>query len=224
MPALDPAVGGGIIGVACLFNQQEKLDLFDAMLMIGAIIGVPLGLPVLLGLWFKRIYWVTYFVILGVALAPSIYFTYDQAQNGTVWTIQDRMLWLYVAGFVGLLISFPLWRFAKQSERERIDRFFTKMHTPVDFEKEVGAANDGAQLKLIGVSALSMAVLILLLMVLPNSWDSRIQIMCLSLFIAVIGATMLVTAKRQSKVSKVRQRVLEDDSIDLKPEAVRGTE
>ncbi|MGE9291859.1 MAG: sodium:solute symporter family protein, partial [Puniceicoccales bacterium] len=143
-------LGAELIAVACLFARQEKLELFDAMLMVGAVIGVPLGLPVLLGLWVKRIYWVSYFVILGVAMVPSIYFTYDQITNGAAWSIQDRMIWLYVFGLIGLAISLPLWKKAPRKTKEQIDHFFKQMHEPVDFEKEVGEGSDFFQLKMIG--------------------------------------------------------------------------
>ncbi len=215
-------LGGSIIGVACLFAKQDKLELFDAMLMVGAVIGVPLGLPVLLGLWIKRIHWRTYFVILGVALLPSIYFTYDQAVNGTVWTIQDRMLYLYLFGLVGLLISLPLWRFAKKEERERIDQFYTKMHTPIDFEAEVGEDSDGTQLKTIGVSALLMGVLVLLFLFVPNSFDSRVQIGCIAAFMGGVGACLLLVARR--KQCRIQSSSENASSVAGLPEASRLAE
>lgn len=195
-------LGLSIIGTACLFAGQQKFELFDTMLMISAVIGVPLGLPVLLGLWVKRIHWKTYFVILGVAMLPSIYFTYDQMSNGREWYIQDRMVWLYVFGLVGLLISLPLWRFAKAEERARIERFFKQMHTPVDFEKEVGESNDDTQLKMIGVSSLLMSAMVLLFLLVPNTADARLQIACLAGFMGVVGGGLLVAARRSSKSSQ----------------------
>ena len=167
------------------------------MLMVSAVIGVPLGLPVLLGLWVKQIYWKTYFVILGIALLPSIYFTYDQIQTGTDWSIQDRMVWLYLFGLIGLLIALPLWRFAHKAERERIDRFFVRMHTPVDFEKEVGDSSDHMQLRMIGVSSLAMACLVALLLLVPNTFEARLQILCMVGFMGGIGLLLLFAAKRR---------------------------
>ena len=190
-------LGAELIGVACYFSVQEKLELFDAMLMIGAVIGVPLGLPVLLGLWIKRIYWVSYFVILGCALIPSIYFTWDQTVNGNVGTIQDRMIWLYAFGVVGLFLSFPLWKWASRRTKARIDEFFTRMHTPVDFEKEIGQGSDFFQLKMIGVSALCMSGFIFLLLMIPNDGSARLQIAGLGAFMGIVGGGMLWASRRQ---------------------------
>jgi len=212
-------LGAAIIGVACLFSQQQKLELFDAILMVSAVIGVPLGLPVLLGLWIKRMYWVTYFIILGVALAPSIYFTYDQMHNGTNWSIQDRMVWLYIFGAFGLLISLPLWRFAKQSEKDRIDGFFQTMHTPIDFDSEVGDASDGSQLKMIGVSSLAMGGLIFLLVCLPNTMAARLQIACLGGFMLIIGGIMVVAARRLDQAKALVSEQAEEVVISADQEA-----
>ena len=210
-------LGAEIIGVACIMNKQEELALFDTMLMISAVIGVPMGLPSLLGLWIKRMNWVMYFVILGVALVPSIYFTYDQSSNGTVWTIQDRMLWLYAFGIFGFILSMPLWRFTKQTEKNRIDRFFARMHTAIDFEKEVGKESDGTQLRMIGVSSLCMSGLIILLVFIPNSLDSRLQIASVSGAIFMIGIAMLYAARRQHKHSLVKNNkiALKSQSSDI---------
>lgn len=194
-------LGVSIIGTACIFARQQQFELFDTMLMISAVIGVPLGLPVLLGLWVKRIHWKTYFVILGVAVLPSIYFTYDQMANDAEWFIQDRMVWLYAFGLLGLLISLPLWRFAKPAERERIDRFFKRMHTPVDFEQEVGESSDYTQLKMIGVSSLAMGVMVLLFLLVPNSFAARMQIACLAGFMGLVGAALLLAAYRSRRAA-----------------------
>ncbi|WP_309380854.1 sodium:solute symporter family protein [Cerasicoccus frondis] len=191
-------LGAAIIAVACIFSRQEKLELFDAFLMIGAVIGVPLGLPVLLGLWIKRIYWGSYFVIIAVALIPSIYFTYDSSVNDASWSIQDRMIWLYIFGVAGFLISLPMWRLAKQSERSRIEAFFERMHRPIDFAKEVGEDNDRVQLKLLGVSSLAMAGFVLLLLFVPNDLTARLQILSLSLFMGSIGGLLMVAYYRRT--------------------------
>ncbi|WP_309399731.1 sodium:solute symporter family protein [Cerasicoccus maritimus] len=196
------ALGAAIIAVACVFASQDKLELFDAFLMISAVIGVPLGLPVLLGLWIKRIYWGSYFVIIGVALLPSVYFTYDSSVNGASWSIQDRMIWLYAFGVIGFIIGYPMWRFAKQSERTRINEFFKRMHRPVDFAKEIGEENDAVQLKLLGVSSLAMSGFVCLLLFVPNEFAARMQILALAAFMAIIGAALLVGYVRKSKAIK----------------------
>jgi len=197
------ALGVAIISVAVLFSRQQELELFDAFLMISAVIGIPLGLPILLGMWIKRIYWGSYFVIIGIALIPSIYFTYDSSFNDASWSIQDRMIWLYAFGIVGLVIGLPMWRFASKSERIRIDGFFKRMHRPINFAQEIGEENDGIQLKLLGISSLAMGGFVALLALLPNDIAARIQILALASFVAGIGAFLMVAYRL--KVQKLRR-------------------
>ncbi len=208
-------LGAAIISVACIFARQEKLELFDAFLMMGAIIGGPLGLPILLGLWIKRIYWGSYFVIISIAMIPSIYFTYDSTVNEVSWSIQDRMLWIYIFGVVGFFLSLPMWRLVKESERTRIDAFFKRMHRPIDFAKEVGEDNDAVQLKLLGVSSLAMAGFVCLLLLVPNSLDSRLHILSLSGFMGVIGGLLMTAYLRKARALRKAHKA----NPDMMPQA-----
>lgn len=66
---------------------------------------------------------------------------------------------------IGYFISLPVSRFNKPEHDEKVGEFFTTMNTPVDFEKEVGQANDLRQLKLLGTFAIALGVFISLLVI-----------------------------------------------------------
>jgi hypothetical protein len=83
-----------------------------------------------------------------------------------------------------------------------VDRFFKKMHTPVDFEKEVKVSQDGMQYQVIGVTSLVIGGLSLLYLLLPNTTAARIQILILSLSIMSVGAALY------SKKPKPSQKVV----------------
>lgn len=70
------------------------------------------------------------------------------------------------------------------------------MHTPVDFEKEIGQNTDHAQAKLGGVSTLLMAVAASFLMLVPNDWAGRLWIVVIALSIASAGGALLPHARR----------------------------
>ena len=48
------ALGIGIISAAVLFSQLESLGLFDLMLQFSALIALPLNIPMLWGMVFKK--------------------------------------------------------------------------------------------------------------------------------------------------------------------------
>jgi len=92
----------------------------------------------------------SYFVIFMTCLLPSLYSIWDERVNGNVWTIQDRLVWIFLAGIAATVICRLLWRFTKEAERKSIHEFFDTMRTPVDYAKEVGKSLDYKQLFFLG--------------------------------------------------------------------------
>lgn len=190
-------LGAFIITCAILFAQQKEVILFDAFLLIGSVIGLPLAFPNLMGMWIKRIPFWSYFVIFGACMAPSLISFYDARFNGVSWTIQDRAMWIFICGSLATLVCILLSRLSSARQRRQIDEFFTTMHTPVDFAREIGESTDHAQAKLVGVSTLMMAAASCLLFLLPNDWNGRLWIAALIAIIGGVGLALLVYARRK---------------------------
>jgi solute:Na+ symporter, SSS family len=190
--------GAAVVIIACGLSAQQEFELFDAFLLITAVIGLPLGLPVLVGLWVKRLHWASYYIIVAFSSVPSAYFIF-QERSGHVWHIQDRLPWIYLGGLAGLLVSKPLWRFAGEAYKESERGFFKKMHTPIDFEAEVGEANDSLQLRMVGFSSLLMGVMVACLMFVPNTLEQRLQVLFIALFMAVIGGFFAWKSRQSQK-------------------------
>ena len=72
-----------------------------------------------------------------------------------------------------------------------VDKFITTMKTPIDFEAEVGAANDLAQLKVIGSFGAVIAGFIALMLIIPNPLEGRLAIAALAMIIGSISAVMI---------------------------------
>lgn len=179
-----------VIGGALLFALQREIVLFDAYLIIGSMIGIPIGLPMLMGLWIKRIPFWSYFVIFGACMVPSLVSFYDGHFNNNPWTIQDRAMWIFIVGILATLACLPTWRWAGKKQREQIAEFFETMHTPVDFEKEIGESTDRAQAKLIGVSATILGGSMFLLMLLPNPFGARMWIFAVAGSVTAVGVLL----------------------------------
>lgn len=70
------------------------------------------------------------------------------------------------------------------------------MKTPIDFDAEVGPANDLAQLKVIGVFGAVIAMFIALMLFIPNPIEGRLTIAALALMIGCVSGLMIRASKR----------------------------
>lgn len=184
------ALGLLIIQLALMMSGQQEFILFDAYFVIASIIGIPLGLPMLLGMYFRRLPKISFFVIFAISFLPAAYSLYDGRFNGNDWTIQDRSLWVFVFGIIGTIISFLLWPTEKSKARAEIETFFKTMLTPIDFAKEIGAGQDLRQLNIMGMTSILIGSFILLLLFLPNPLTARLEIAAVAAFVLIIGTLL----------------------------------
>jgi len=105
------------------------------------------------------------------------------------------------------LILRPLWRHDVKEYEARVAGFYKKMHTKVDFEKEVGRATDVSQLRILGYVAICMGVFIALLVILPNPLRGRLQIFFLAAADIFFGLVMLSVANIREKKRRALENV-----------------
>lgn len=193
---ISTILGLTIICFALLLATQDKIKLFDIFLLMGAVIGMPMILPLIAGLVIRRLAAWSYFLIVAGGLLPSLYALLgEQLWGMEPWTIQERGTWVLLGGTLAVLVSIPLARFASAAQRERERTFFEKMTTPVDFETEIGGGNDTLQALLVGRVALLVAALLCLLLLLPNPLLGRLVIVVLIALVAAIGGLLLRAAR-----------------------------
>ena len=179
-----------VISYSLLWVYQKDIVLFDAYLAIGAIIGIPLGFPMLAGLWFKKLWKWSYFLIISACLLPSAYAFYDHSVHGTAWSIQERAMWVFIFGSIATVLSVVL---SKRNDADYVRQeevFFETMAKPVDFEQEVGGAFDGRQLIVMGNASLVLGGLLGLIALVPNSPSGRLLAAGVSGAILAIGALL----------------------------------
>jgi Na+/proline symporter len=185
-----------VISVSLLLSAQRDFPLFDAYLVLGSTVAIPLGFPLLVGLWVRRLPTWAYAAICTACLLPSAYAHYDQKINGVTWTVQDRALWIFGFGLAATLVSVAFARHAPAEHRERENAFFATMRRPVDFAAEIGTGTDRAQLLLLGNTVLATAGLLALLLLLPNSVSARSGILFVVGFTFVVGVALRWSASR----------------------------
>ncbi|MBC2594181.1 hypothetical protein H5P28_07890 [Ruficoccus amylovorans] len=178
-----------IIGIACYLAMGNEAGIFRFAIGLAATIGMPMSIPMTLCLFIRRApSWACLFSV-AMGVVPSlIYYA-----NPGLMSFGERTLSVFVAGAGAFFLSmfFPQTAFYRQ----RVDDFFALMHKPVDFEKEVGQANDSLQLMIMSRFALVIGLLVALLLFIPNPLGGRVSILAVSLVIGGLGIAFHFRAK-----------------------------
>ncbi|MBC2595919.1 hypothetical protein H5P28_16765 [Ruficoccus amylovorans] len=188
-------------GMAVWYSQMEGFGLFDSMLIIGSIIGMPLIIPMLAGLLIKSLPRWGFFSILGVAMIPSLWSLIDEAITGNDWNYVDRSIWVMIFGTVATFASMPFYRSQPAAFRQKVEAFFERMHTPLS-EEERGESTDHVQAHMLGMTTLVMGGFILLLLFLPNPLSGRIAILSVAGCVLLVAGLLLLASHR----IRLRQR------------------
>jgi hypothetical protein len=176
---------------------------------------MPLALPLIYGLFYKRTpgwsAWSTALVA-GAAsyLLGNYIITPESVQQWLGWTAplngdEKTYLKLAVTTLGGTVIVGSGWAFftsffyksAPNVEQERIDTFFTNLHTPVDKHGVEGVQT--AVYKMLGALCLVYGVFILLLTAIPNRFSGRLAFVFCGGVMFTVGWLLWVAAKRKAK-------------------------
>ena len=195
-------MGVFIVLLALYMAQAKGKGIFEIMLDVGALLMSPIQVPLMWGLFIRRTPpWAALFSI-GCAFTVSLLAFFDVPlstfgfSSDATWTFQAKFFGVVAAGTLGFWLSIPFAPKKDSPHRKMVDQFIATMKTPIDFEAEVGASNDRAQLTIIGVFGAVIAGYIGLLLLLPNPMDGQIAIAALAL---VIGAVSLLMIRAGSK-------------------------
>ncbi|GAB4181641.1 MAG: Na+:solute symporter [Terrimicrobiaceae bacterium] len=194
---VSATLGAVIITMSITIATRGNVDLFDTFLLMGAVIGTPIVLPLLAGLFLRKLPAWSYFLIFGLSMLPTLYIEIAVRNwEATPWSIQERGMWVLLFGLAGTALSRLCAPLRSKAQIAREEAFFETMHRPVDFENEVGEANDSNQAKMVGGVTLAIGVIMLLLLLVPNGLSERLLILALCLFTAGCGGLLLLAGIR----------------------------
>ncbi|KHT64379.1 transporter [Photobacterium gaetbulicola] len=199
-----------IILVALFINSLRGLSLFDTMMYVSALIGVPMTIPALLGIFIRRTPdwagWGT--LVVGGLVSYIVSFQVDLQSLGAMFGMTDltsRELadlkvvvslgshLVFTAGFFCLSTLFykPL---GKEREQE-VERFFHNLNTPVVAENDEQEGLDNSQRRMLGTLIAIVGIAIMALFVLPNPFSGRmIFVLCGSL-VFIVGLLLVKSVK-----------------------------
>jgi hypothetical protein len=205
-------LGTFIISFAVYLATVSEVELFDTYLIISSIIGMPIVMPFTIALLVKKLPHWAYFFIFGACLVPSIWAWVDNRFFDGGWEIHHRILWILAASLIATLLCRPFYRFSPVEYRTRIDAFFVKMRTPIRFAEEVGEANDHLQMRMMGRVTIVGGCVLMLLLLLPNSFTERLGILFVCGFVQLVGALLLWRSRKASREHAANALLGEDKS------------
>ena len=193
-----------IIFLALYIAGQKGKGIFEIMLDIGALLLIPIQIPLMWGLFVRQTPTWAALSSIGCSFTVSLmaFLNFPLSNFGfppdTIWTFQIKFFGVLGAGSLGFLLSIPFAPAVGSPYRNKVDAFMTTMRTPIDFKTEVGESNDLAQLRIIGRFGAAISAFVAMMLIIPNPISGRLAIAGLALIIGTISVLMMkVGAKAQ---------------------------
>ncbi len=215
-------LGVFVISAALMFSCG-KVGLFNLMLQFGGLIALPYCIPLIWGTVIKRAPawagWTTVVVGFITSYVGKVVLTPAWIQNVMGWnarplSVREGDDWVLLLGVLLDTIVCSAWflatcffaRTRSVQEKERVEKFFTQMKTPVDFHKEEGLDNDAQQYHTLGVMSLIYGAAISLLVFIPNSPLGRLGMFACAGTMLVVGGGLYWNARRlKAKAAEIHQ-------------------
>jgi SSS family solute:Na+ symporter len=208
--------GAIIILLALFINSIRQTNLFDFVNQLASYLLMPLALPLIYGLFYKRTpgwsAWSTALVAGGASWLLGKYLTPEFCQQWMGWEKpltgdEATYLKLAVTTIGGTVIVGSAWYFftslfykaAPVAEQERIENFFTNLKTPVDKHGVEGVQT--SIYKLLGALCLVYGGFILLLTLIPNKFGGRLAFLFCGGVMFGVGALLSRIANRKAKLA-----------------------
>jgi SSS family solute:Na+ symporter len=203
-----------IILLALFINSIRQTNLFDFVNQLAAYLLMPLALPLIFGLFYKRTpgwsAWSTALVAGAASWLLSKYFSAEFFQHWMGWTkplTSDEATYLKLAvttlggtvlvGSAWYFFTSLFYRATPEAEQRRIETFFTNLHTPV--YKEGVSGVQIAVYKLLGCLCLVYGAFILLLVLIPNRFTGRLAFLFCGGVMFSVGAILFTKSKRRGE-------------------------
>jgi len=218
-----------IIVLAVTINSLRQTNLFDLVNQLAANLLMPLALPLIYGLFYKRTPgWSSWSTALVAGLASWLLSTHLSPEFVQHWLGKAKPLnadeityaKLAVTTLGGTVVIGSAWYFftslfykaAPADERERIEDFFVNLRTPVD--KHGVADVQHSIYRLIGILCMVYGIFILLLMAIPNAFSGRAAFLFCGGVMAGVGTILYLISR------KIEKRIeAHPELVDTSPDA-----
>ncbi|WP_299695268.1 sodium:solute symporter family protein [uncultured Vibrio sp.] len=206
-----------IIGVGLYINSLRHLSLFDIVLNVGALIGFPMLIPVLLGFIFRNTpdwsAWATLIVggfvsyYFGISLEAhhiESWFNLDQALTGREWsdlkvTLSLMAHVILTGGFFMAIVYAYRNKPCRTTEREaEVTELFKNWDTPVVADSEEQQDLDTKQRSMLGNLICIAGFGVLAMALIPNDIMGRGLFLVCGSLVLVVGVLLVTAAKKSA--------------------------
>jgi solute:Na+ symporter, SSS family len=212
-------LGLAVVYIAVRMSELKDLGLFLMMQRVSILVAVPIAVPLLLGLLIRNTppwsAWSTVLVGFFGSIFVGGFFSPEWAARAFGFTkpldAASREYWIQGFQFfanvalasVWFIATKLFWKRTAPEYREQIVEFFQRMNTPVDFDREEGAANanDSRQASTIGWLCLVYGAFVTLLALIPNPTIGRLAFVGCGGFVLLVGVILLKSAGREARSS-----------------------
>jgi len=198
-----------IIGAGLLWLKLKDWDLFEIMVLFGSMVGIPIAMPLVWGLFVKNApkwaAWST--VLVGVSFSYLSFMTEEYGWFGVGDLAgREKSDFLYFFSGLGNVLVCTIWffltvfiarKYGYKPDAE-VEKFFENQKRPVDTVAEGGKETDQNQASAMGMLCFIYGGFIGLLGILiPNSLGGRISFLFCGLVIGGIGFVLYRTGKKK---------------------------
>lgn len=214
--------GALMILIGLGFDALRKGNLFDVFQVLNSLVMLPSVIPVALGTVYKRTPgwsgWTTVLVGMGAgAIANKIYspelfqriMGYAEPLNAREMPDAQFIFICAVVLVVGCTWFFLTSLFYDKSSkesRERIEKLFLDMNTPVDHVRESIRDQDAMQYRLVGLTCLILGAGLLLGVLIPNPLRGRVAFLFVGGTIFLMGVLLYGISVRKYKNNPEAER------------------
>jgi Na+/proline symporter len=214
------AVFGAIIVCnALLVNRYRSGGLFDLSNQLATSLGLPLMIPLVLGLFFKRTPgwsgWSTGLVGFAASWIVKFYLSAEwcmrllgvnralSAREKTDFLLFATVLVVSAVGIVWFFASSIFYRTSSAVHLERVEKFFEHLRTPINSVAEKLENYDGIMYRMIGNLCLVYGAFVLVLVAIPNSIRGRLCFIFCGGVIFGMGLILTGLGRRDAAVMKL---------------------
>lgn len=187
-----------VVGVtvgALFLAKQEQFALFDLMLILASVIGLPLAVPFVLMYWVKKT--PRWSAVASIIFAAA----YSYLAIIMKWSLGTRVFGILAVGTGVFFLTKLFWKFTSDGAKASIAEFYETMNRPIDTEAEGVGSEDVGQLKLVGMMAMVVGLGLLVVVLFPNTLKARGIIAATAGSIFLIGWLMNRAGRASMKSS-----------------------
>ncbi|MDF7799288.1 hypothetical protein P4C99_07415 [Pontiellaceae bacterium B1224] len=212
-------------GVAMIFSQIKGLQLFDLILLASAAIGLPAALPMLYGMFVKKVPgwagWSTMVIGFIVSVILHIGFTnwgwLEIIRESWEPALNDRELGdLKIAYTTGIIAAAcTIWffftkvfyKYSSEEYIKQVDDFMTEMNTPINRaqEHEPEYECDSRQYLVLANLCMAYGGLTLLLLLVPNDFKARMLVLICGGIVLSVGVVLRSIGKKRAARTAMMQ-------------------